>query len=105
MRAILAGQQFPGSEDLLIGTQEFLSEIQSSELELVYHDWIEWVEWVLDNDGGYFHESTFYDHHSFQSCPDRRVATTYRPLIFILILHTRGKESPRPSSDSVTQFT
>jgi hypothetical protein len=55
MEATLAGQQFPGREDLLTDIQEFLSEIQSSELELVFRHWIERVQWVLDNDGHYFH--------------------------------------------------
>jgi hypothetical protein len=52
----LAGQQFPGPEDLLTGIQEFLSEVQRSELELVFHQGIGRVQWVLDNDGDYFHE-------------------------------------------------
>jgi hypothetical protein len=56
MKAALTGQQFPGPEDLLTGTQAFLSEIQRSELELVFCCWMEWVQWVLDNDGDYFHE-------------------------------------------------
>jgi hypothetical protein len=56
MKAALAGQQFPGTEDLLTGIQEFLSEIQMSELELVFHHLIERVQWVLDNDENYFHE-------------------------------------------------
>jgi hypothetical protein len=56
MKAALAGQQFPGPEDLLAGIQEFLSEIQRSELELVVQHWIERVQWVLGNDGDYFHE-------------------------------------------------
>jgi hypothetical protein len=56
MKAALVGQKFPGPEDLLIGVQEFLSEIQRSELELAFHHWIERVQWVLDNDGDYFHE-------------------------------------------------
>jgi hypothetical protein len=32
MKAALAGQQFPGPEDLLTDIPEFLSEIQRSEL-------------------------------------------------------------------------
>jgi hypothetical protein len=55
MKAALAGQQFPGPADLLTGIQEFLSEIQRSELELVLRDWIERVQCVLDNDGDYFY--------------------------------------------------
>jgi hypothetical protein len=43
MKAALAGQQFPGPEDLLTGIQEFLSEIQMSELEFLFHDWIDRV--------------------------------------------------------------
>jgi hypothetical protein len=50
MKASLAGQQLPGPEDLLAGIQEFLSEIQMSELEMVFHHCIERVQWVLDND-------------------------------------------------------
>jgi hypothetical protein len=56
MKAELVGQQLPGPEDLLTGIQEFLCEIQTSELELVFHHWMEWVQWVLDNGGDYFHE-------------------------------------------------
>jgi hypothetical protein len=41
MKAALAGEQFPGSEDLLTGIQEFLSEIQRSQLKLVFHHWEE----------------------------------------------------------------
>jgi hypothetical protein len=43
MKAALAGQQFPGPEDLLTGIQEFLNDIQRSELEPVFHHWIERV--------------------------------------------------------------
>jgi hypothetical protein len=78
MKAALAGQQFPGPEDLFTGIHEFLSEIQRSELELVFHDWIKPVQWMLDKDGNNFHEQAFYDHYSFQFCPDRPVATTCR---------------------------
>jgi hypothetical protein len=56
MKAALARQQFPRSEDLLTGIQEFLSEIQRPELKLGFHHWIERVQWMLDNDGDYFHE-------------------------------------------------
>jgi hypothetical protein len=56
MKTALAGQQFPRPEDLLIGIQEFLSEIQGPELELVFYYWIQRVQWVLDNDGDYFRE-------------------------------------------------
>jgi hypothetical protein len=56
MKATLAGQQFPGLDDLFTGLQAFLSEIQRSALELVFHHWIERVQWMLDNDGGDFHE-------------------------------------------------
>jgi hypothetical protein len=35
MKPALAGQQFPGTEDLLTGIQDFRSEIQRSELQLV----------------------------------------------------------------------
>jgi hypothetical protein len=56
MIAALAGQQCPGPENLLTDIQEFLSEIQIFELELVFHHWIERVQWVLDNDKDYFHE-------------------------------------------------
>jgi transposase len=55
IKAALAEQQFPGPEDLLTGIQEFLSEIQRSELELVFHHWIQWIQWVLDNID-HFHE-------------------------------------------------
>jgi hypothetical protein len=78
MKAALAGSQFPGQEDLLTGIQEFLSEIQRPELELVFHHWIERVQWVLDNNGDYFHEQTFSNYHSFQFCPDRPVGTIHR---------------------------
>jgi hypothetical protein len=43
MKAVLAGQQFPGPYDILIGIQEFLTEIQRSELDFVFHRWIERV--------------------------------------------------------------
>jgi hypothetical protein len=56
MMTALAGQQFSGPGNLLTDIQEFLSEIQRSELELVFHHWIEGVQWVLDNDGDYLHE-------------------------------------------------
>jgi hypothetical protein len=56
MKVALAGQQFPGPEDLLTGIQAFLYEIQRSELDFIFHHWIDWVQWVLDNDGDYFHE-------------------------------------------------
>jgi hypothetical protein len=56
MKVVLARQQFSGPENLPTGIQEFLSEIQRSELKLVFHDWIERVQWVLDSDGDYFHE-------------------------------------------------
>jgi hypothetical protein len=82
MKAVLAGQQFPRPEDLLTGIQEFLSEIQRSELELVFGHWTVPVQWVLDNDGEHFHRQTFCDHHSFQFFPDRPVVTPYRPPIF-----------------------
>jgi hypothetical protein len=51
-----ARQQFPGPDDLLTRIQEFLSEIQRSELKLFSHHWIEPAPWVLDKDGDYFHE-------------------------------------------------
>jgi histone-lysine N-methyltransferase SETMAR len=50
MKAALAGQQFPVPADLLTGIQEFLGEIQKSELERVFHHSIERVQWILDND-------------------------------------------------------
>jgi hypothetical protein len=77
MEATLAGQQLPRWEDFFTGIQDFLREIQRSDLELIVHR-IQRVQWVLDNNGDYFHEQTFYDHHSFQFFPDRPVATIYR---------------------------
>jgi hypothetical protein len=56
MKAALAGQQFPGTEDPLASIHEFLSEIQRSELKLVFHHWMERVQCVLHNDGDYFCE-------------------------------------------------
>jgi hypothetical protein len=56
MKAVLAGQEFPRPEGLLTGIQAFLSEVQKSELALIFHHWIECIQWVLDNDGDYFHE-------------------------------------------------
>jgi hypothetical protein len=44
MKAALAGQQFPGPEDLLTGIQELLSEIHRSEMELLFHRWIERIQ-------------------------------------------------------------
>jgi hypothetical protein len=61
MKAALAGQQFPEREDLLIGIQNIVSEIQRSELELVFRHWRERVQWLLDNDGEYL-----YDRHPSQ---------------------------------------
>jgi hypothetical protein len=49
------GTIVPGPEDLT-GIQKFVSEIQSSELELVFQRWTELVQWILYNDGDYFHE-------------------------------------------------
>jgi hypothetical protein len=51
MKAVLAGQQFPGPEDLFTAIQECLNQIQSSELEPVFHYWIERVQWLPDNNG------------------------------------------------------
>jgi hypothetical protein len=56
MGVALAGQQFSGTDDLLTGIQEFLSEIHRFELELLFYHWITRVQWVLDNDGDYFCE-------------------------------------------------
>jgi hypothetical protein len=56
MMTALAGQHFPGPEDLLTGIQGFLSEIQRSEFELIFYHWIERIQWVLDHDKDYFHE-------------------------------------------------
>jgi hypothetical protein len=56
MKTALAGQQLPGPEDFLTGIQEFLSEIQRRELELVFHRCAERVQWVLDKGGDYFHK-------------------------------------------------
>jgi hypothetical protein len=56
MKAALTGQQFPGPKDLLTGIEEFLREIQRSELELVFRHRTERVKRVLDSDGDYFHE-------------------------------------------------
>jgi hypothetical protein len=56
MKAALAGQQLPGSEDLLTGIQEFLSEIQRSEFKLAFHHWIWRIQWMLNNDEDHFHE-------------------------------------------------
>jgi hypothetical protein len=39
MKAALPGQQFPGPKDLLTGIPEFLSQIQRSEWEIVFHHW------------------------------------------------------------------
>jgi hypothetical protein len=52
----MAGQQVPGPEDLFTGIQEFLSEIQRSELELVFYHSSERVHWVLDKDRNHFHD-------------------------------------------------
>jgi hypothetical protein len=41
VKAALAGQQFPRPEDVLSDIQELLSEIQRSQLEFVFHHWIE----------------------------------------------------------------
>jgi hypothetical protein len=41
MKAALARQQFPRLEDLPTVIHKFLSEVQMSELEFVFHHWIE----------------------------------------------------------------
>jgi hypothetical protein len=41
MKAALAGQRAVGPTDLLNGIQAFLDEIQRSELEHVFHHWIQ----------------------------------------------------------------
>jgi hypothetical protein len=56
MKGALSGSQFPGPEDLLTGIPEILSEIQRSELKLVFHHWRERIQCVLDNDKNYFHD-------------------------------------------------
>jgi ABC-type iron transport system FetAB ATPase subunit len=49
-KGALAGQQFIGQANLPDGIQAFLDEIQKSEVERVFHHWIERVRWVLDHD-------------------------------------------------------
>jgi hypothetical protein len=60
----LAGQQLTGPADLFGATHAFLDEIQKSELEHVFRHWVEHIRWVLNNNGDYFHESTFRHHPS-----------------------------------------
>jgi hypothetical protein len=56
MKAALAGQQVPKPEGFLTDIQGFLSEIQRSELGLIFHHWMERVQWILNNDRDYCHE-------------------------------------------------
>jgi hypothetical protein len=56
MKAAFGAQQFGRPDDLLSCIQTFLEQIPRSELELVFHHWIERARWVLQNDGDYFHE-------------------------------------------------
>jgi hypothetical protein len=66
VKGALAGQQFTEPFAIFDGIQAFLDEIQRSELEHVFHHWIERVRWVLGNDEDYFNEETCHDDHSFQ---------------------------------------
>jgi hypothetical protein len=56
IKASLADRVFNDADELLEAIIEFFNEIQSSELQLVFHHWIERVKWVLANNEDYYHE-------------------------------------------------
>jgi hypothetical protein len=58
MRAALVGQAFNRPEKFFDAVTTFLEEIQVSELEDGFQDWVERVRWVLRHHGDYHHEST-----------------------------------------------
>jgi hypothetical protein len=56
IKTSLPGHVFNDADELLEALVEFLNEIQPSELQLVFHHWIERVKWVSVSNGDYYHE-------------------------------------------------
>jgi hypothetical protein len=56
IKTSLAGRIVNDVAELPNAIIEFLNEIQPSELQLVFHDWMERVKWVSANNGDYYHE-------------------------------------------------
>jgi hypothetical protein len=55
MKEALAEQLLTGQSKFLRGIQAFLEEMQTRELEHVFHHWIKSVRGVLVHHGGHFH--------------------------------------------------
>jgi hypothetical protein len=77
MKAALAEQNFAGPVDAPESIRDFPDNSQRSELEYIFHHWIERVRRVLDRDGDYFHESIFHHNYSFKFRFGPLVATIY----------------------------
>jgi hypothetical protein len=58
MKAALAGHAPDRPEELLDAITTFREEIQLSELESSFQDWVERDRWVLSHNGDYYHEKT-----------------------------------------------
>jgi hypothetical protein len=56
MKIALEGSHFKEPENLLETITEFLKEMHSSKLMIVFHHWIERVRWVIEHNGDYYHE-------------------------------------------------
>jgi hypothetical protein len=56
IKTLLAGRVFNDADELLRAITEFLTEIHRSELQFVFHHWIERVKWVLADNGDYYQE-------------------------------------------------
>jgi hypothetical protein len=58
IKSFHAGRMCNHANDLFEAIIEFLNEIQPSELQLVFHHWIERVKWILANNRDYRLEET-----------------------------------------------
>jgi hypothetical protein len=56
MKTSLADRVFNDIDELSEAIIEFMNEIHLSELQLVFHHWIEQIKRVLANNGDYHHE-------------------------------------------------
>jgi hypothetical protein len=56
IKTSLGSRVFSDADELLAAVIESLNEIQPSELQLVFHHWIERVKWVLANHGNCYYE-------------------------------------------------
>jgi hypothetical protein len=56
IRTSLAGPVFNDADKLAEAIIGLLNQIQRSELQLIFHHWIERVKLVLANNGDYYHE-------------------------------------------------